>query len=389
MPVGEHEPVPVGPDGVGGVVAQLLLPELVGHGRQRHGRPRVARMGLFHRVHGEGAEGVDALPIGRIVGHVSDSLVPSGRRAPCPKRDGSAAAFRSRCAAVDAGGRRERVDRARGAGVGGTGGVGPGVAYGASMSIEKPLREMVQAELRTRLAPMHKAVARMSQSLDVLEELADVIHRLAPLASRMGSLQLPLPGVAVPVPAGRVRGPWAPGRGRGGGAGAEGPSGGPPRRGGTGAQVRGHRLQASGALEGVLLGALPEAAVAGEDGPAAEGLEGRRGASVGFRGGVAPRPGGVEGPRGDHAQEAGAGGAAEAEGLGAEEGWQGARRAALSCSSGGFPGTPRSSLGAGLGGGLPSHPSPGLEPPGALARPAGGLARVPPPRGVVDSANRE
>jgi len=67
------------------------------------------------------------------------------------------------------------------------------VAYGAPMSIEKPLREMVQAELHGRLAPMHKAVARMSENLDVLEELEEIIHRLAPLATRMQSMQLALP----------------------------------------------------------------------------------------------------------------------------------------------------------------------------------------------------
>jgi histone H1/5 len=61
------------------------------------------------------------------------------------------------------------------------------------MSIEKPLREMVQAELKGRLAPMHKAVARMGENLDVLEELEDIIHRLAPLATRMQSMQLALP----------------------------------------------------------------------------------------------------------------------------------------------------------------------------------------------------
>jgi histone H1/5 len=72
------------------------------------------------------------------------------------------------------------------------------------MSIEKPLRELVQAELRTRLGPMHKAVARMGERLDVLEELGDIIQRLAPLATRMNSLQLALPGVVVPVPAGRA-----------------------------------------------------------------------------------------------------------------------------------------------------------------------------------------
>lgn len=67
------------------------------------------------------------------------------------------------------------------------------MAYGAPMSIEKPLREMVQAELKGRLAPMHKAVARMGENLDVLEELEDIIHRLAPLATRMQSMQLALP----------------------------------------------------------------------------------------------------------------------------------------------------------------------------------------------------
>jgi len=67
------------------------------------------------------------------------------------------------------------------------------VAYGAPMSIEKPLREMVQAELQGRLAPMHKAVARMGENLDVLEELEDIIYRLAPLATRMKSMQLALP----------------------------------------------------------------------------------------------------------------------------------------------------------------------------------------------------
>jgi histone H1/5 len=83
------------------------------------------------------------------------------------------------------------------------------------MSIEKPLRELVQAELKTRLGPLHKAVGRMNARLDVLEELEGIIRRLAPLATRMQSLQLALPGVGVPAgragaggetdPHGRVR----------------------------------------------------------------------------------------------------------------------------------------------------------------------------------------
>ncbi|WP_257462541.1 hypothetical protein [Archangium lipolyticum] len=77
------------------------------------------------------------------------------------------------------------------------------------MSIEKPLLEMVQAELRTRLGPMHKAVARMGERLDVIEELSDIVQRLAPLATRMQSLQLALPGIELP-PVGRGRGGGRP-----------------------------------------------------------------------------------------------------------------------------------------------------------------------------------
>jgi hypothetical protein len=72
------------------------------------------------------------------------------------------------------------------------------VAYGARMSIEKPLREMVQVELRGRLGPMHKAITRMGERLDVIEELVDIVQRLAPLATRMQSLQLALPGITLP-----------------------------------------------------------------------------------------------------------------------------------------------------------------------------------------------
>ena len=75
-----------------------------------------------------------------------------------------------------------------------------------AMSIERPLRELVQAELRGRLGPLHKAVARMNERLDVLAELDDIVHRLAPLATRMSSLQqLAPPGVGAPAEGGRGR----------------------------------------------------------------------------------------------------------------------------------------------------------------------------------------
>jgi hypothetical protein len=58
MPGREHEAVAVGPGGVCGVVAEVVLPELVGDRRQRHRRPGVAGARLLHRVDREGADGV-------------------------------------------------------------------------------------------------------------------------------------------------------------------------------------------------------------------------------------------------------------------------------------------------------------------------------------------
>ena len=59
MAGGEHEAVAVEPVRVRRVVLHLVRVELVGHGRQRHRRARVAGVGLLHPVHREGADGVD------------------------------------------------------------------------------------------------------------------------------------------------------------------------------------------------------------------------------------------------------------------------------------------------------------------------------------------
>ena len=72
-----------------------------------------------------------------------------------------------------------------------------------AMSIERPLREMVQRELQGRLGPLNKAIARMNARLDVLDELSELIRHLAPLAGRMQALSLSLPGA---VPVGRAQG---------------------------------------------------------------------------------------------------------------------------------------------------------------------------------------
>jgi len=59
VPGGEHEAVAVRPLRVGGVVAQKLAVDQVGHRSQRHRRARVAGVRLLHRVHGQNADGVD------------------------------------------------------------------------------------------------------------------------------------------------------------------------------------------------------------------------------------------------------------------------------------------------------------------------------------------
>ncbi len=64
----EHEAVAVRPDRVGRVVAQVVLPELVGDGRQRHRRPGVAGVRLLDGVHREGADRVDCELID-VLGH--------------------------------------------------------------------------------------------------------------------------------------------------------------------------------------------------------------------------------------------------------------------------------------------------------------------------------
>jgi histone H1/5 len=54
-----------------------------------------------------------------------------------------------------------------------------------AMSIEKPLREMVQKELQGRLSPLLKAIARMNERLDTLDEVKDLLYGLEPMAVRL------------------------------------------------------------------------------------------------------------------------------------------------------------------------------------------------------------
>ena len=70
---GVAETVAVGPNGIFGIEAQEMLPHRVGHRRQRHGRAGMSGVGLLHRVHGEGANGVDRKLVELLVGHESRS----------------------------------------------------------------------------------------------------------------------------------------------------------------------------------------------------------------------------------------------------------------------------------------------------------------------------
>ncbi len=55
----QHEPIAVRPVRRGGVVAHELGPERIGRGREPERRADMARMGLQHGVHGQGADRVD------------------------------------------------------------------------------------------------------------------------------------------------------------------------------------------------------------------------------------------------------------------------------------------------------------------------------------------
>ncbi len=58
VPIGEHEPVPVPPAGVLGVVAQHVAPQRLRDIGQPHRRAGVAGTGFLNGIHGQGADGI-------------------------------------------------------------------------------------------------------------------------------------------------------------------------------------------------------------------------------------------------------------------------------------------------------------------------------------------
>ncbi len=62
--VGQHKAVPVGPAGIGRVVAQVVVPQHFGDIRHAHGGARMAAVGLLYGIHTQGADGIGKIGAG-------------------------------------------------------------------------------------------------------------------------------------------------------------------------------------------------------------------------------------------------------------------------------------------------------------------------------------
>ncbi len=60
VPGRQDEAIALRPARVERIVAQMALPEDVGHGRRTHGHPRMARVGLLDCIDGQSADRVNA-----------------------------------------------------------------------------------------------------------------------------------------------------------------------------------------------------------------------------------------------------------------------------------------------------------------------------------------
>ncbi len=78
---GQDEAVAIGPVGAVGIVAQKARPQRIGGRRQGHRCARVAGLGLFDRIHGERAYGIDAELVE--IGRGMRPLVVAGHRPEC------------------------------------------------------------------------------------------------------------------------------------------------------------------------------------------------------------------------------------------------------------------------------------------------------------------
>ena len=63
MAVRQHEAVAIAPFRIVAIEAERILPQRIGHRRQRHRRARVAGFCLLHRIHRQRADRIDAQPV--------------------------------------------------------------------------------------------------------------------------------------------------------------------------------------------------------------------------------------------------------------------------------------------------------------------------------------
>lgn len=57
---GQHETIAIGPQGIGGIVTQEILPQRVGYRRHRRWRAWMAGISLLHGINGQRPDGIDA-----------------------------------------------------------------------------------------------------------------------------------------------------------------------------------------------------------------------------------------------------------------------------------------------------------------------------------------
>ena len=79
MAAREYEPVARGPQRLARIVAQVVLPELIGDGRERHRRARMAAVGLLHTIHAQGAYRIDRQKVNRSRGFGNGHSARSSR----------------------------------------------------------------------------------------------------------------------------------------------------------------------------------------------------------------------------------------------------------------------------------------------------------------------
>ena|SRR5436190_590460 len=70
MPRREHKTIPIGPERIGRIVAKKSLPKRIDYGGEPHRRSGMSGIRPLHRIHREGADGINAQPVARGFGAI-------------------------------------------------------------------------------------------------------------------------------------------------------------------------------------------------------------------------------------------------------------------------------------------------------------------------------